>query len=238
MGIDRLGVFVQVRLGSQRLPGKALLPLGDSTVIEQVMAALRPLPADCYALLTDAASAPTLEAPAGRHGYAVQGQAGPADDVLARYKAAAVRFGVGTVVRATGDSPLVSARLAREITAVHRAADADLSHFLGCPLGTGVEVIASRALVEAARLAEDPAEREHISTYLYRHRNRFRVLEPEVPAELAHLDANVSVDTREDYERLLAIYAELYRGVPIEVLDVVSWLRGHPERVVHKHIRY
>ena len=48
------GVFLQVRLGSRRLPRKALLPLGDSTVIRQAMRALRRVPAGVHALLTDA----------------------------------------------------------------------------------------------------------------------------------------------------------------------------------------
>ena len=236
MGKARVGIFVQVRLGSQRLPRKALLPLGGTTVIEQVMAALAPVPADSRALLTDAASAPALEEPARRHGYTVA--PGPEEDVLARYTAAARRFGAQTVVRATGDSPLVSAALVREILAKHDDAGADLSHFLGCPLGTGVEVIAAGALEQAGMFAADPAEREHISTYLYRNRERFSILEPPVPAALELLNANVSVDTEEDYERLLAIYADLYHGAPLEVREVVDWLREHPERVSLKQIRY
>lgn len=236
MGNPRVGIFVQVRLGSMRLPGKALLPLGGSTVIEQVMAALSAVPAAALALLTDEDSAGALEQPARRHGYAVV--VGPREDVLARYTSAVRRFNVDTVVRATGDSPLVSAPLAREILAIHEAAGADLSHFLGCPLGTGVEVIASRALEQAGTHASDPAEREHISTYLYRNRERFTILEPAVPAEIEQLYANVSVDTPEDYARLLAIYADLHHGAPLKVRDVVRWLREHPERVSLKQIRY
>jgi spore coat polysaccharide biosynthesis protein SpsF len=236
MGQPRLGVFVQVRLGSQRLPGKALLRLGPSTVIEQAMQALRGVPAAAYALLTDAASAPALEAPARAHGFGVR--VGPEHDVLRRYVDAALEHGVDTVVRATGDSPLVSAELARSIVGMHLSSGADLSHYLGCPLGTGVEVIARRALDAAGLEATDPVEREHMSTYLYRHRDRFLLLEPEVEPELSAPWANVSVDTREDFERVLRIYADLYRGAPIEAREVARWLGEHPEEVSVKRITY
>jgi spore coat polysaccharide biosynthesis protein SpsF len=162
---------------------------------------------------------------------------GPEEDVLRRYVEAARLFGVDAVVRATGDSPLVSPDLVGEILGEHRATGADLSHYLGCPLGTGVEVIAVGAIEEAGRGARDPAEREHMSTYLYRHRERFAIHEPSVRAELAH-PANVSVDTQEDYERVKRIYGDLYRGGPIEVREIVRWLREHPGEVSLKQLSY
>ncbi len=47
----RTGIFIQVRLGSTRLPGKALLPLPGGSVIQHVMRALAAVPADVHALL-------------------------------------------------------------------------------------------------------------------------------------------------------------------------------------------
>ena len=67
--------------------------------------------------------------------------------MLRRFADARRAFGVGTVVRATGDNPLVSAPLAERILALHAQRGADLSHFLGIPLGTGVEVVEAAALL-------------------------------------------------------------------------------------------
>ena len=235
MGHGRVGLFVQVRLGSRRLPRKALLPLGGSTLIEQVMLALRGVSCDVRALLTDAESETDLRGPAGRGDFHLF--VGPGEDVLARYVLAADRWGVDTVVRATGDNPLVSAALARAILAEHDAAGADLTHYLGCPLGTGVEVIRADALRDAHRRCVSSAEREHISTYLYRHAGEYRIHEPRAAPDVSFPDATVSVDTREDYERVLSIYADV-GDPPIEAQAVVAWLKSHRDRVALMRIVY
>jgi len=190
------------------------------------MRALKPVGADVYALLTDAASLLALKEVAEPEGYAVL--EGPEEDVLARYGAAIRRFSVNEVVRATGDNPLTSARLARDIIAAHRAQGSDLSHYLGVPWGSGVEVVTAEALLEAERDARAADEREHITTYLYRHPERFRVLEPSAPAYADAKDCRVTVDTPSDLEEVRRIFAALYDGQPIEIDRVIDWLRKNP----------
>ena len=131
------------------------------------------------ALLTDTHSVDALRPFAEAEGYAVF--PGPDEDVLSRYCLACRAFGVGTVIRATGDNPLTSAALAREILALHAARKADLSHYLGCPWGMGVEVVEASALFVAEREAKAADEREHLTTFLYRNREKFMILSPRRP---------------------------------------------------------
>jgi spore coat polysaccharide biosynthesis protein SpsF len=220
----RTGIFVQVRLGSTRLAQKALLPLPGGSVIQHVMRALQGVPAEVRALLTDAQSQAVLEPIARAEGYQVL--AGPAEDVLARFCTACRHYDVARVVRATGDNPLTSAELACRIITHHEAHRADLSHYLGNPWGTGVEVVEAAALLAAEREAIQADEREHITTFLYRTRDRFAIEEPEAPEAMLMPEARVTLDTEEDYRRLNLLYAALYRGRPIEVSEVVAWLRS------------
>ena len=76
--------------------------------------------------------------------------------MLERYCLAANHFNVGNIIRATGDNPLVSPRLANLILTIHKEKGADLSHLVGMPLGTGIEVIKKEALIQAGKEAEDP----------------------------------------------------------------------------------
>lgn len=125
------GIFVQVRLGSTRLPAKALLPLPGGCLIRHVMRSLAGVPADVRALLTDGRSVEALRPHAAAEGFEVF--AGPDEDVLARYCMASRTYGIDRIIRATGDNPLTSARLARDIILEHERARADLSHFVGIP---------------------------------------------------------------------------------------------------------
>ena len=218
-------MLLQVRLHSHRLPRKALLPLQGEAVLTHVLRALKAIPADVFALLTEPGSAAGLRPFAEAEGFSVF--VGPEEDVLARYLRALEQYQVQRVIRATGDNPLVSARAAAALLSAHGRERYDLSHFLGNPLGTGVEVVEAAALLEAHARARDPHEREHITTYLYRHAQEFRVGEIPCPEGWAFPQARVTLDTEEDYALMRELFADLYAGRPIEIDEVVGWLRRH-----------
>jgi spore coat polysaccharide biosynthesis protein SpsF len=220
------GIFIQVRLGSVRLPAKALLPLPGGCLIQHVMRSLAAVPADVRALLTDSRSLDALRPLADEEGYEVC--PGPDEDVLARYCNACRQYGTGRVIRATGDNPLTSARLARDIMAEHERAGADLSHYLGVPWGSGIEVVTAEALFEAERDSTRQDEREHITTFHYRHRERFTILEPPAPEYAAYAEGRVTVDTPADLRDVTRLFEDLYEGTPVEIEQVVSWLKEHP----------
>lgn len=216
------GVFLQVRLGSSRLPGKALLPLEGDTVIGHAMRALGSVHAQVYLLLTDSESAGKLRPHAEKAGFDVF--SGAKEDVLLRYSDAARMYGVDRIIRATGDNPLVSAELADSITALHEDAGADYSGFRGLPLGTGVECVEAAALFEAERSAVSRYDREHVCPYLYRHPERFSIHTPRAPGEYCLPEARVTLDTEEDYIRLKELYKSLYNGSPVPIGRLVPAL--------------
>jgi spore coat polysaccharide biosynthesis protein SpsF len=217
------GVFLQARLDSSRLPNKALLELGGRTAVEHAMLSLRRVPATVHALLTDEASATLLAPRAARAGFRTF--VGPRDNVLERYVLAAREFGVSTVVRATGDNPLVSWELARMAVREFLARGVDYFGYDGPPLGTGVEVVRASALERAIRETRDTYDTEHVTAYLYRNPAHFQVSRIQSPHAFRMPSARVTLDTQEDYVNLCAIYLNLYRGSPIPVFRLVRHLR-------------
>lgn len=217
------GVFLQVRIDSTRLPGKALLLLEDYTVIEHAMRNLKVVNADVFALLTEPSSALQLTHLAEKWGYKIF--TGDKNNVLKRYANAVRYFSVTTVIRATGDNPLVSGLLANQILEYHNIKNADYSGFAGIPLGTGVEVVNAEALLTANSLSEDPYEKEHVTPYLYRRDDEFVINRVPAPAEYYCPDIRVTLDTGEDYTIIKGIYRQLYTGQPIEIKTLVSYLR-------------
>ena len=218
----RTGVFLQARLDSSRLPRKALLRLEGKTVITHAMEALKSVDAEVHALLTDQESAASLQSFAGACGFEVF--TGPKDDVLERYALAAEFFGVSTIIRATGDNPLVSGECAQLLLELHLQQRADYSGFDGLPLGTGVECVRTEALLEARRQAGKEYDREHVCPYLYRNPDMFTIYRPPAPPDCYGPQLRVTLDTQEDFERLTLIYRELYRGAPIPTTALVREL--------------
>ncbi len=216
----RSGVVVQMRLDSTRLPGKAMLEIGGTTLAGMALRRLRGLAADEHILATDADGARALAGVAAEFGFDVF--AGPKDDVLGRYAMVVGAFGLGRVVRATGDNPFVSVPLARLAMATADESGADYVGLLGMPVGMGVEVVDAEALLRAAESSSDPFDREHVCPFLYNNPDRFMVLRPECPAGYRLPDGRLTVDTAEDFERALAVVASL--GPEPTDADLMSWL--------------
>jgi spore coat polysaccharide biosynthesis protein SpsF len=196
------------------------------------MRSLKDMEADIFALLTDEESASVLDPVASEEGFEIF--VGPREDVLKRYCLAARHYGVNRIIRSTGDNPLVSGEMGRAIVEIHSKENADLSHFLGLPLGTGVEVLESDALFASERRARDPFEREHITTFMYRNTDQFKVVEEECPAEYYLPEAEVSVDTAADYKLVSLIFRELFHSGPVDTKQLVEWLKANYFRLRRK----
>jgi spore coat polysaccharide biosynthesis protein SpsF len=221
--MDNTAVFLQARMASSRLPGKALLPLAGKPVIQHAMEALVTLPAGRYVLLTDRESAPHFAEIAAGCGYDLF--VGDPEDVLDRFCAAAALYSVDTIVRATGDNPLVSAAIAREALQLAASTSADYAGITDTPYGTGVEVIRRVALDRLHATTTIPYHREHVSPGLYENPDTFAIVTRQAPASLRLPSMRVTLDTRDDYRYLVGIYDDLYDGTLIEIPELVAY--GH-----------
>jgi hypothetical protein len=157
---------------------------------------------------------------------------GPEDDVLGRFALVAERFGPSTIVRLTGDCPLSDPRLVEQVVDVHRAEGADYTSTLfprSYPKGLDVEVVRTEALLEAVDQATSPSEREHVTPYLYRRPERFRMANVSSGLDLGQ--EWWVVDTAADLDAVRAMVARLDHPRTAtwrEVLDVAG-TRAGPE---------
>jgi spore coat polysaccharide biosynthesis protein SpsF len=195
----RAGIILQARIGSSRLPGKALEPVGGCSMLERC---LRRLIASGVAHVvlatTRLAEDDVLAAIAGKLGVPVF--RGDVDDVLGRYVAAADAFKLDPVVRATGDNPCVDIQAPGRVLAALCSTGADFAIEEGLPYGACVEAMTTSALQHAAVGARDPYDREHVTSYIKRRRDLFSVLDLNAPAPLHRPSLRLTVDTFEDLQ--------------------------------------
>lgn len=222
--MQKIPVIVQARTGSTRLPGKALLQLGGEPLLSRVLCNL----GECRCIGPMVVAVPhnsvaALEPLARQAG--AETVAGPEEDVLGRYAAVLEQFPCSHFVRATGDNPFVSAEMLDLAVAYHLEHDADLTHWLGIPLGCGVEVVRSSVLMRAAAEAELPHEREHVTPWIYSNREQFRVCEPELPF---HPELRLTVDTADDFDRAGRILAALGNPRTVRLGELLSLQSRNP----------
>ncbi|HET9159674.1 MAG TPA: glycosyltransferase family protein [Caulobacteraceae bacterium] len=220
--------ILQARTSSTRLPGKVLRDLVGAPMlerqIERVLRARR-IGKLVVATSTDPSDDPIAEL-CDRLGVACH--RGPLDDVLARFAGALEAFGPADhIVRLTGDCPLTDPEVIDATIARHLDAGADYTSNtlkLTFPKGQDVEVMKAGRLAAAAREAGDPYEREHVTPFLYRHPERFRLANLERHPPLPEL--RWTVDTAEDFAFVSRVYQALYPANPAFTSQDVLILTG------------
>ncbi len=202
----RAAIVLQARMGSLRLPGKALAPIAGRTLLARVVERLRtradlPVVLATTTLLEDdllCEEAERLEIAVLR---------GSADDVLGRYAFAASVLGVSAIVRATADNPAVDLDSPYRTLEILQRSGADYVVDYGLPLGGTVEAIAVPALVRAAALATDAYDREHVTPFIRRDA-RSRAVNSLAPTALRRPDLRFTVDTADDLDYMRRVYQE------------------------------
>lgn len=221
--MKEIDAIIQARLDSTRLPKKVLLPLGGKPIIMHIVERLR---LSKYIrdiiIATTEDSIDEIKSVLKNHEY-VKYFVGSKQNVLERYYKAAESNGTKTVVRATGDNPLVCPEFTDYAIEFHFHTQSDLTHYLGIPLGTGVEVINMKALTTTYKNARYPYDLEHVTPFIYKNRDSFKVCEPLSSGFYYAPEIKVTVDTQEDYERVKSIF-EYYKDKSfISMEDIISY---------------
>ena len=206
-------LILQARLDSSRLPEKALLPLGGRPLILRVMQALTFIPCDARILACPEDSVSAFAPLAKEADFSIV--AGPKDDVLERFCIAIKSCAAENVIRATGDNPFVFADAAAALEREAKELNSDYAGFSNLPVGAGVEIVSSKALLKAAEDSVLPYEREHVCPYLYNNPQFFALHRPLAPLKWQESKLRITIDTPEDYKQAQALYGILSE-LPLE----------------------
>lgn len=229
MGIT--AVIVQARMGSTRLPGKVLKPLGGMTALAQCLRRCQAIPGvdRVVCAVPEGTDDDPVAAEAAKSGVHIT--RGSAADVLARYHKAAVEIGAQWIMRVTSDCPLIDPGLCGRIINAVKSEGADY----GCnnmppswPHGLDAEVFTFDALNRAFQSATQPAEREHVTPWIRNHPAFAKVNVPMHGADLSAI--RMTLDYPEDYAFFVEVFKRLPPAPAIPTIDaVLSVLEAHPE---------
>lgn len=216
-------VSIQARLGSTRLPGKVLLPLGARRILEYVVERARSAATEdinVVVALGDEPENEALQELCRRDGY--EYVVGSESDLLERHLGVARSDDYETLVRLTADCPFVPASEITRTLGEHESSDSAYTRNdwpahanRQMPIGTAVDVF-DVSLLE--RLSKDGAT----------HPNR-RPLESPGEYDVAFVpnvdwalygDVHLAVDTPGDYWRLV----DAVDAVQESPADVAEWL--------------
>lgn len=222
--------IIQARMGSSRLPGKVLEMFAGKTALEHCVDRTRACPAidEVIVATTTESRDDVLVEACRRKGW--RWARGSEHDVLDRYYQAASELGPTDVVRITSDCPLTDPEVLGELIARYRGGEVDYASTSlptpTFPIGISAEVMRFAALERAWREDANPAWREHVTPYLYRHPETFRLLGVGCEADYTH--HRWTLDTPEDATLIRTLF-EHFAGRPFGWRDALAVMEAHPE---------
>lgn len=233
--MSRVVAVIQARCGSERLPGKVLLPLGGRPVVEHVLRSAQATESIDEVVLATTTGAADDELAALGEALGVRTTRGSEDDVLGRFVAALEHGPADVVVRLTADNPLLDPGVTDAVIDRFAQGDCDYASNNGersWPRGLDCEVLSRSALERADRDGHRPEDREHVTFHVRTHPQDFRLVNVRAPHEQEWPELRLSLDTAEDLALLQRIFDALYDGeTPLSIDAVIAWLRRHPEVV-------
>lgn len=222
--------ILQARTQSTRLRNKIFQPVGGRPLLGWALYRLRQAKrVDRIVIATSSnPKDDTVEAFAADESIACV--RGSEEDVLARFAQTARRYPARTIVRATGDNPLLDPEGVDTLITAFKSADADYCGFEGVvPPGTGAEVFSTASLMEADAESTGQAYREHVTSYIYSHPDRFKVGRTAPPDYLAGRSYRLTVDTEADLKLVELICETLaQKNMDFKAKNAVALLDADP----------
>ena len=218
-------------MGSERLPGKVLLPVLGKPLLAYELERLRRAKEISKIVVATTTDSQDDAIEKFCKNFDVACFRGDEAHVLKRYYDCAEKFSADIVVRVTEDCPLIKPGVVDRL--IETAIEEDLDYVSNTlertfPRGLDCEVFKFSVLKTAYLEATDPYEIEHVTAFLYRRPESF---------ELANLPCkeNLSahrwtVDTKEDFELIRRILESLYpKTTEFGLRDILRLLKKHPD---------
>lgn len=226
--MTRVVGVLQARMGSTRLPGKAMRPLAGKPLVWHMIDRMRRAGVCEELVLATTADQRNDPLVAFCRDQGLEVVREEAEDDLAARIAKAVRLTrADAVLKTGGDCPLIDPDVMRGM--VRRFLDEGDADFVSnrvrwtFPLGLSCDVMSARSVLWCDENLTGREDREFFAIYVRDHPERFKVVSFEHDRDLSH--QSWLVDTPEDYALVSDIFAALYReGECFGMEDVLALL--------------
>ena len=168
----KLIAIVQARMSSTRLPNKVLLPLNGVPVLEHIhkrLCACKKLEEIIIATSIHHSDNILAEWCKKKN---IKFFRGDLNDVLDRYYKVALKYKADSILRVTGDCPLIDPNVINELIKYYYEGDYDTYSLSGeFPDGLDCQIFSFKAIEIAWKNAKLQSEREHVGPYIENNRS-------------------------------------------------------------------
>lgn len=233
----KTAVTITVRMKSKRLPKKAIKDLVGKPMIEHLIERVKntKLP-DEFILCTSTNSQDDILIDIAKKNN-IKWFRGDEVDVLKRLLDAAKKYGIDFIVCAMGDNPLTDPRYVDKIIKKFIETNADYITCLDLPFGTFSYGVKVEALEKVVQLKKE--KNTEIWGVYFTKSNLFKREVVDVEENLRRPEIRLTIDTREDFKLIEAIYKRLYKpGKFFELHNIIEFLKVNPQLLkINKNVK-
>ncbi|MGE5473225.1 MAG: cytidylyltransferase domain-containing protein [Ignavibacteriales bacterium] len=215
--------IVQARMGSSRFYGKVLKEICGKTIIEHIVYRLKQVQKIDKVVLATSSTEKDNPIEELCKNKGIPFFRGSESDVLDRFYQAAKHFGAkngDTIIRITGDCPLIDPKIVDEIIKMFIERDSDYGANVNPPTfpdGLDTEVMKFSTLEKSWKEAKLLSEREHVTLHIRNHPEIFSI--SNYVSDIDYSDLRWTLDESEDFEVIKAIYENLYTEDKVFLMD-------------------
>ena len=236
----KVNVIIQARMGSSRLPGKVLLPLGGKPAIQHVIERAKLISGISQVII--ATSTSPIDDPLVQFCDSIDVTAfrGSENDVLDRYYKAAALYKADGIMRLTGDCPLIDPVESGKVIEKFCETGVDYVSNTNPPMlpdGLDTEIFSIAALNKARNNAKNKPEREHVTLYIYSNPSKFKIGSVLYQEDLSRY--RFTLDEADDYAFLQEVFTILKKKGQFGYLnEIIQILKENPNILrINNHIQ-
>ncbi|WP_108064094.1 cytidylyltransferase domain-containing protein [Poseidonibacter lekithochrous] len=226
----KINVSIEARMTSSRLPGKVMLPLGNTFVLDMMVQRIKK-----SKYVNDIIIATTVNKEDDAivdfcKSNNISYFRGSEDNVFERVLQTHEEYETDIIVELTGDCPFLDYTIVDKVIEVYLNNSYDyVSNWIEhtYPIGMSVQVYKYEALKEISKKELQYVDKEHVTPEFYTS-GKYNIFNVEAPSSLYYPELSITLDTKEDYEIMSAI-ANHFNTIDFTLDDIIKYVKSNPE---------
>ncbi|MFX1383443.1 MAG: cytidylyltransferase domain-containing protein [Promethearchaeota archaeon] len=236
MSLKKVGIIVQARMGSTRLPGKTLKKINNNeTVLGLLIKRLKLSKETHLIIIATSSNEKNKQIIELAKFYNVSSFIGSEENVLERYYQAAKKFSLDIIIRITSDCPFVDPEIIDEMVKYYMNNNfdyiANTYPLLNIPAGFDVEIFSFEILENLITIATTSEEKEHVTYYIKSNPELFSCGSYNIKDLKRFDDLWLAIDYYEDLIFCREVYKEIRergKGFDFSIYDIIELIEENP----------
>jgi len=233
----KVGIIIQARMGSTRLPGKVLKNLSENETVLDILIKRMKLSKNTdeiiIATTPDQKNESIIDV---AKSFDISFYIGSEENVLERYYEAAKKYNLDIIVRLTSDCPFIDPKILDDMIVFFKNNNYDyirnVDESTNFTIGFSIEIFSFKVLEKAFSLADNKLEKEHVTYFIYTHPEMFSLFSYNMENLKKIDDLRLTIDEEKDLIMCREVYKILKengKSIDFSILDIINVIEKNPK---------